>query len=364
VTAEHYRIAAMAGDGIGPAIVSSARHIADAGVAIAGGLPLQWVDLPMGATAVADNGLAIPEANYTVLEQCHGWLVGPHDSQAYPPQWHAGPERVPGAELRSRYALYANVRPARNRSGIPSLVSGVDLVIVRENTQGLYADRNMVRGSGEFMPTVDSALTVGLFTRAATRRVAVAAFELAMERRRQITIVHKANAMPLSFGLFVDECLAVAADYPEVSVEQQLADSMAALLVRRPQRFDVVVTENLLGDILSDLAGELTGALGCAGGLNAGDRFAMAQAAHGSAPDIAAGNGANPIGMVTSMAMLLAWLGRRHDDVVLSRAATAIDEAVDQALQTTRTADLGGSATTTEMTDAVVSALSPERISP
>jgi 3-isopropylmalate dehydrogenase len=352
------RVACMLGDGIGPEIVPAARRVVDDALLAAGAQPFDWVDLPLGASAIAETGRAIPLEAYDELERCDGWLVGPHDSASYPRSWHEGPERVPGAELRVRYDLYANIRPSRNRSGVPSLVSDVDLVIVRENTEGLYADRNMYAGSGELMPTEDVVLEVGVFTRRALRRIAVEAFQLAQSRRRHVTLVHKSNVMPAAFGMFLDECRAVAADVPEVELDDVLFDAMAAYLVRRPQSFDVIVTENLFGDTLSDLAGELVGALGMSGSLNAGDRFAMAQAAHGSAPDIAGRDAANPVGMMVSAAMLLDWLGRRHDVPAIASAGASIERAIDAALADgVRTTDLGGTAGTAELTDAIAARL-------
>jgi 3-isopropylmalate dehydrogenase len=349
-----YRLACMLGDGIGPEIVPAARRLVDAALLTSGASVPEWVELPMGAAAIAAHGRAVPTANFAVLADCDGWLAGPHDSQSYPADWHAGTERVPGAELRSRYDLFANIRPCRNRAGVPSLVGGVDLVIVRENSEGLYSDRNMFTGSGEFMPVPGVALSVGVFTRTAIRRIATVAFDLARTRRHHVTIVHKANVMPLAFGLFVDECRAVADAYSDVQVDEYLFDSMAAQLVRRPQQFDVIVTENLFGDTLSDLAGELIGALGMAGSLNAGDHYAMAQAAHGSAPDIAGRDIANPVGMILSAALLLRWLGSRHDDQSAADAGEQLEAAVDAVLEAgIRTEDLYGSATTTEFVGAV-----------
>ncbi|HEY2073342.1 MAG TPA: isocitrate/isopropylmalate dehydrogenase family protein [Gaiellaceae bacterium] len=352
------RVACLLGDGIGPEIVPAARRATDEALAAAGAQPFDWIELPMGAEAIAATGRAIPAESFDGLERCEGWLVGPHDSESYPRSWHEGAERVPGAELRTRYDLYANIRPSRTRRGVPSLVSDVDLMIVRENTEGLYADRNMLVGSGEFMPTQDVALSVGVFTRRAIRRIAETAFELASTRRRHVTLVHKANVMPLSFGLYRDECRTVAQRYPDVELDEVLFDSMAALLVRRPQSFDVVLTENLFGDTLSDLAGELVGALGLSASLNSGDDHAMAQAAHGSAPDIAGQGVANPVGMILSAAMLLQWLGHRHDDAATAAAGRALDVAVDDVLASGPcTPDLGGTATTNEFTDAVVATL-------
>jgi 3-isopropylmalate dehydrogenase len=344
----------MLGDGIGPEIVPAARRLIDEGLQGAGGLPPDWVDLPMGAAAIAEFGLAMPSSNFEALAGCDGWLMGPHDSQSYPAGWHAGTERVPSAEVRGRYELFANIRPCRNRLAVPSMVRDVDLVIVRENTEGLYSDRNMFTGNGEFMPVPGVALSIGLFTSKAIKRIAEVAFDLARTRRRHVTIVHKANVMPTSFGLFLRECRAVAESYPDVRVDDFLFDSIAAALVRHPQQFDVIVTENLIGDTLSDLAGELVGALGMAGSVNVGERYGMAQAAHGSAPDIAGRDVANPVGMIASAAQLLRWLGDRRGDAAAAGAGGQIEAAVDAVLAAgIRTPDLGGTAATTDFTDAV-----------
>jgi 3-isopropylmalate dehydrogenase len=352
------RLACMLGDGIGPEIVPAARRIADEALARSGAAPVDWVDLPMGAAALAEFGYALPPANIEVLDGCDGWLAGPHDSESYPESWHAGPEGVPGVTLRGRYELYANIRPSKSHPAVPSLVKDVDLVIVRENTEGFYPDRNMFSGNGEFMPTPDLALCVAKFSRPAARRIAKSAFELAQLRRRHVTIVHKANVIPVCFGLFLEECRAVAREHPDVVVDDFLLDAMAAHLVRRPQAFDVIVTENLFGDTLSDLASELTGSLGMAASINAGEKYAMAQAAHGSAPDIAGQGVANPLGMVMSVAMLLQWLGDKHAAAAVAAAATSIEAAVDAVISRgVVTRDMGGSATTATVTEAIVGGL-------
>jgi 3-isopropylmalate dehydrogenase len=220
----------------------------------------------------------------------------------------------------------------------------MDLVIVRENTEGFYADRNMFSGSGEFMPTEDTALSLRKVTAAGSSRIARAAFDLAVTRRRRVTTVHKANVLRVSEGLFLREVRRVAKDHPDVAYDEQLVDSMAALLVRDAARFDVIVTTNMFGDILSDEAAELSGSLGLAGSINAGDRHCMAQAQHGSAPDIAGRDRANPTSLVHSAAMLLDWLARRHDDHKLAVAAETIENAIDTVLHdpARRTADLSG----------------------
>jgi 3-isopropylmalate dehydrogenase len=217
----------------------------------------------------------------------------------------------------------------------------------------------MVAGSGEFMPTADVALALRKITAAGSRRIARSAFDLARARRRKVTAVHKANVMHLTDGLFLREVRRVAQDFPEVALEEQLVDSMAALLVRDPSRFDVVVTTNMFGDILSDEASEIAGGLGLAGSLNAGADHAIAQAQHGSAPDIAGQDRANPTSLILSAAMLLEWLGVRHGRPELGRAAAAIVVAVEAALADPqrRTADLGGPLGTRAFAEAVANGL-------
>jgi 3-isopropylmalate dehydrogenase len=284
-------------------------------------------------------------------------ILGPVSHLDYPPRAEGGLN--PSGELRIMLDLHANIRPARARSGFGFARTPMDLVIVRENTEGFYADRNMVAGSGEFMPTPDVALALRKITAAGSRRIARTGFELARARRRKVTAVHKANVMHLTDGLFLREVRAVAQDFPDVALEEQLVDSMAALLVRDPSRFDVVVTTNMFGDILSDEASEIAGGLGLAGSLNAGVDHALAQAQHGSAPDIAGQDRANPTSLILSAAMLLQWLGARHGKPELGRAAAAIDAAVEAALADPqrRTVDLGGPLGTRAFAEAVAHGL-------
>jgi 3-isopropylmalate dehydrogenase len=231
----------------------------------------------------------------------------------------------------------------------------VDLVIYRENTEGFYADRNMHMGPGEFMPTPDVAIAMRRVTARCCERIARRAFEAAARRRRKVTAVHKANVLKISDGLFLREVRKVAAGFPGIELEEIIVDAMAALLLRDPMRFDVVVTENMYGDILSDEASELSGGLGLGGSINAGDAHCVAQAQHGCAPDIAGKGIANPTSLILSAAMLLGWLGARHDDERHAGAARAIEAAVDATLKNpdTRTRDLGGSLGTAPFAEAV-----------
>nr|MDT0659761.1 isocitrate/isopropylmalate family dehydrogenase [Micromonospora sp. DSM 115978] len=351
-----YTLGVLHGDGIGPEIVPAAVQAVDAACAAAGADPIAWVELPLGAAAIAEHGDAVPPHTLAALADLDGWLLGPHDSAAYP-QPHRS-KLNPSGTIRKHFDLFANIRPARAFEGGNAIVPGTDLVIVRENTQGFYADRNTHAGSGEFMPSPDVAIAMGIITRPAVERIAREAFDLARRRGKRLTIVHKANVLKLTTGMFRDVCREVATEFPDVSVDDFHIDAMTVHLVRRADRFDVIVTENMFGDILSDLAGEIAGSLGIAPSLNASATRAMAQAAHGSAPDIAGRDLANPIAMMLSSAMLLNWLAGKHDDPRTGEAAARLERGVEAAVHRgVRTADMGGTATTTEFTAAVVDAV-------
>jgi 3-isopropylmalate dehydrogenase len=347
-----YRIGVLQGDGIGPEIVPATVRILDAAAGSVDPALFEWVHLPMGWEGIEKHGTPMPDETVAALADCDGWIIGPHDNQAYPPE--VAMTRPPGGELRNHYDLYANIRPCRNFPGIDGVVKDTDLVVVRENTEGFYADRNMHVGVGEFMPTPDVAMSVGVFTRPAIERIAHTAFRLAGSRRKKVTIVHKTNVLKLTTGLFRDVALEVAQGYPDVEVDELLVDAATAHLVRRSASFDVILTENMFGDILSDLAGELVGALGLSPSINASDTHAMAQAAHGSAPDIAGQGLANPVGIILSSVMLLRWLAERHDDDRLVRVADAVESGVwDTLAAGVRTADLGGHHATDAFADAI-----------
>jgi len=349
-----YRLGVLLGDGIGPEIVPASVRVVDAALAAAAGAdPVDWHELPLGASAIEEHSSAIPPSTVEALAGLDGWLLGPHDSAAYPEPFRS--QLNPSGSLRKHFDLYANIRPARAFEGGTAIAPATDLVIVRENTEGFYADRNTYAGTGEYMPTADVAITMGVFTRPAIERIARTAFELARRRRSKVTIVHKANVLQLSSGLFKRVCLEVAERYPDVAVDDFHIDAMTVHLLRRASSFDVVVAENMFGDILSDMAGELAGSLGIAPSINASDDRCMAQASHGSAPDIAGKGLANPIAMMLSAGMLLDWLGTRHDDPRAVDAALRVEAGVREAVRGgVSTRDLGGQASTDEFTDAVV----------
>ncbi|WP_186628438.1 isocitrate/isopropylmalate dehydrogenase family protein [Rhodococcus sp. BP22] len=347
------RIGSMLGDGIGHEIVPAAMRVVDAAVGAETSLRVEWVELPLGREAIDSHGTPIPDSTLEELASLDSWILGPHDSASYPEPFRS--RLTPGGVVRKKFDLFANIRPARAYPDVRALSPEMDLVVVRENTEGFYADRNMFLGSGEFMPTPDVALAVGVFTRTACERIAREAFALARTRRKHVTIVHKTNVLSMTTGLFRDACRTVAEDFPDVTVDEEHIDALAAHLVRRGGDFDVIVAENMFGDILSDLAGELSGSLGMAPSLNSSESKAMAQAAHGSAPDIAGKNVANPTALFLSSAMLLDWLGDHSGDNRLRHAAKRIRHAVEGTLGSgVATADLGGRASTSEFTETVV----------
>ncbi|RMF37843.1 MAG: isocitrate/isopropylmalate dehydrogenase family protein [Alphaproteobacteria bacterium] len=342
------RLLALEGDGIGPEIMAAALAVLQALEPFIG-RTVEVRSMTIGFAALEAEGTTIPEPVIAAARAADGVLLGPVSHNAYPPKEEGGLN--PSGVLRRELELYANIRPARTWPGVPAPMGGeFDLVILRENLEGFYADRNMHLGPGEFMPVPGVALAIRRITEAACRRIAEAAFALAEARpARRVTAVHKANVLRVSDGLFLDTVREVAASHPGIAFEEVLVDAAAAHLVRDPARFDVIVTTNMFGDILSDLASELAGGLGLAGSLNAGAAHAAAQAQHGSAPDIAGMDLANPVSLILSLGMLLRHLGE-------GRAADALEDAVRTALSSPekRTRDLGGRLGTRAFADALV----------
>jgi isocitrate/isopropylmalate dehydrogenase len=346
----------LPGDGIGPEIVratvTALRALNDAH-----GLGLELEEAEIGLAALKTQGTTVPDDVVERAFAAAGVLLGPVSTEHYPPASEGGINA--SAFFRTRMDLYCNMRPSRTLPGLPSRAGTMDLVVMRENTEGFYADRNMAAGSGEFMPTPDIAMAVGKVTRQGCERIARASFELAMRRDRRVTAVHKVNVFKMYSGLFLEAVRDVGKDYPDVAVDTVIVDAMAALLVRSPERFDVICTTNMFGDILSDEAAELAGGLGLAGSLNFGDRHAVAQAAHGSAPDIEGQDIANPAAFMWSTAMLLQHLGGTRQRRDLAEAGAALSSAVDRLLgdPATRTKDLGGALGTQAFGAAVAKAV-------
>jgi len=347
------RLLVLPGDGIGPEITASTCEVL-ALLSEKFSLGLSFESHEIGLTTLEKEKTTFPDPVRAACQKFEAILLGPISHNVYPPREEGG-INVSG-ELRIMLDLYANLRPSRSRPGLPHWGrTPMDLVIVRENTEGFYADRNMYQGGGEFMPTPDLALAMRKVTATGSRRIARAGFELAQTRRRKVVAVHKANVMRVSDALFLRETRAVAKEYPGTDYSEQLVDSMAALLVRQAERYDVIVTTNMFGDILSDEAAEISGSLGLAGSINAGEEHCLAQAQHGSAPDIAGQDKANPTSLILSAGMLLGWLGQKHKDEKLAKAARLVEQSVDAVLANpeTRTADLGGKLGTKAFTAAV-----------
>ena len=343
-------------DGIGPEIMAATLPVLKK-LDDRFGLKIELEPMESGMAALKAEGQTIPQRVYDACDAADGVILGPVSSFDYPPEEQGGVN--PSKAFRKHFDLFANIRPAKTRPGVPSVIDQMDLVIVRENTEGLYADRNMFMGSGEFMPTEDVALSVRKITRQGCERIARQAFEMAMERRKKVTAVHKANVLKITDGLFLNIVREVAKDYPSVEVEDLIIDAATAHLVKRPQDFDVIVTTNAFGDILSDLCSELSGSLGLAGSINAGKGHVFAQAQHGSAPDIAGKGVANPTALMLSTAMLLEELGRRTSRNDLAQASASMVKAIDLALSdaSNHTPDLGGTCSTSGFGEAVVAAL-------
>ena len=332
----------LPGDGIGPEISAATVDVLTAAAAIAG-FPIHFTQADIGFASLAAHGTTFTDTVFAQAQAADGVVLGPVSHNDYPLPDQGGLN--PSGQLRRRLDLYANIRPARVRPGLaPRCGIPFDLVVVRENTEGFYADRTMHVGTGEVMPTPDLAMAFRKVTRQGSLRIAESAFHLAMQRRRKVTAVHKANVLRVSDGLFLECVRQVAAGYPDVAYEEQLIDAMAALLIRDPSPYDVIVTTNMFGDILSDEASELSGSLGLAASLNAGAGHGVAQAQHGSAPGLAGQDVANPASLIGSAAMLLAWLGERQGDDAPLRAARLIEAALDRvvAVPEHRTRDLGG----------------------
>src|SRR5688500_4842835 len=350
-------IGILEGDDIGLEVVRETIKVMKA-AAQKCALDIDWHPMLIGKKAYDELSYTLPPGTLEKLNTLDGWVLGPIGHQAYP---KGKPNAInPHPILRKNYDLFANIRPAKSLPGLPALYKDVDLVIVRENNEGMPPDRNMFMGNGEFRPTPDMTIGVRIITRQGSSKVARAAFELARTRpRKKVTSVHKDTVFKLACGMFAEETRKMAKEYPDVAYDEVLVDTMGMKLVMKPQQFDVIVTTNTFGDILSDVAAGLVGGLGLAAGLSAGPERAMAQATHGSAPDIAGKQIANPYAMIMSGQMLMAWLGHTHGVPKAVEAANLMERAIERVIADakTLTADLGGSASTSQMGDAVAAAV-------
>jgi isocitrate dehydrogenase (NAD+) len=323
------------GDGIGPEVTASMRAVLQAA-----GARVTWVEAAAGLGAVEQFGDPLPEATLDLIRRYRVALKGPCTTPV------GKGFRSINVRLRQDLALYASIRPVRSLPGVKVPYENVDLVVVRENTEGLYS------GQEHFVvPGVVESLRI--ITRAACERIVRYAFELARHGgRRRVTFCHKAAVMPLSDGLFLDTARTVADDYPFLEFEETGVDRLCMDLALDPTRYDVLVMENLFGDVLSDLCAGLVGGLGVVPGANIGTRCAVFEAVHGSAPDIAGKGMANPIALIRSAAMLLEHIGQRE---IAGRVETSVSRTLATGIGLTR--DLGGEGNTGSITEQLIANL-------
>ena len=349
------RIVVLPGDGIGPEIAAATTGVLRA-ASERFQLNVQIEEHPVGHESLRLFGATVRPGLLEIVRSADGLILGPAATFDFKDEQSG--EINPSKYFRKNLDLFANLRPARTYPGLHNRFGAFDLVVVRENTEGFYADRNMEQGNSELLVTADVAISLRRITRHCCERIAKAACQLAMNRRKRLTIVHKANVLKIGYGMFLDICRETARAFPGLVVDDILVDAMMAHVVRQPDRFDVIVATNMFGDILSDLTAELSGSLGLGGSLNVGANHAMAQAAHGSAPDIAGRDVANPFSLILSTALLLAWHGERSGAARYEQAARAIENAVAAAIQGGRaTRDVGGNLGTAATGQAIVEIL-------
>jgi len=349
------KIGILLGDDIGLEVVPECVKVMQA-AASRSGLNIDWRPLPIGKRGHEQHGDTLPAVTEQALRDLDGWVLGPIGHAKYPrndPTWVMPP-------IRKKFELFAAIRPSRSYASLKSIHKNVDIVFVRELTEGMLYSETVVAGAAEFRPNDDITVAMRVITRKGSNRVAREAFEIARTReRKKVTAAHKEPVYRLACGMFAEECRKVAREFPDVTFEESMIDTISMKLVMAPQQYDVIVTTNQFGDILSDIGAGLVGGLGLAPGLCVGERQAMAQATHGSAPDIAGSNAANPYAMIVSGQMLLHWLGRKHGEPKATAAAERIRKAVDKVMVEAKclTRDLGGSAGTTEIGDAIAAAV-------
>jgi 3-isopropylmalate dehydrogenase len=349
------KIGILLGDDIGLEVVPECVKVMKAAAARTG-LGIEWQELPIGKRGHELHGNTLPPVTAAALEKCDGWIMGPIGHSAYPrndPTWVMPP-------VRRRYQLFASIKPVKSYPNLKSMHKDVDIVFLREVNEGMMSSSVVWAGSGEFRPNDDISIGMRVITRKGANRVAREAFEIARTRpRKKVNAVHKEPVYRLCCGMFAEECRKVAKEFPDVKFEETMVDTMCMKLVMNPQQYDVVVTSNQFGDMITDEGAGLVGGLGLAPGICAGERQAMAQATHGSAPDIAGKGIANPYAMIMSGKMLLEWLARKHQEPKAAAAAQLIDKAMDQVIagQQALTPDLGGKGSTTQMGDAIAAAV-------
>ena len=329
-----YKISLITGDGIGPELSDSAISVLNK-IHDKFDLKLGITKLSAGDKALEQTGKALPDETVDVIKQSDVCLKAPVGESA------ADVIVV----LRRILDLYANIRPAKSYPHMPALRDDIDMVIVRENTEDLYIGKEFSLGN--------SAVALRIISEDASKRIAKYAFETAMQRNsmKKVTCVHKSNVMRITDGLFAKACTDVSKDYPEITFEEMYVDACAMNLIRQPQKFDVVVTTNLFGDILSDESSKVVGGLGMAPAANIGDNFALFEPVHGAAFDIAGKNIANPSSFLLSIKMMFDWLGSKHNDSKCIEVGQKLESTIfDLVKSGIKTKDIGGGSTTLEFT--------------
>ncbi|KPQ00985.1 MAG: isocitrate dehydrogenase (NAD+) Icd3 [Bacteroidetes bacterium HLUCCA01] len=329
-----HNVVLISGDGIGPEITSAVQQILTAA-----GAPVNWIPARAGMGAYKELGNPLPEETVRLIDEHKVALKGPLETPV------GGGFRSINVTLRQQFNLFSNIRPAKSLPGIHSPFTHVDMVIFRENTQGLYIGQERWVGSGE-----THAESIAVVTRKASENILHAAFQYAQKHGfKKVAAVHKANILKLSTGLFLKIAREIAPQYPDIQFRDVIVDNMAMQMVMRPEQFDVVVTTNLFGDILSDLASGLVGGLGLTGSANIGPEHAMFEAVHGSAPDIAGQRKANPTAMLFSALMMLEHLGEKETADRIRRAVMEVLKDLPEAC----TPDIGGKGDTFTYADAI-----------
>lgn len=338
-----YTVTLIPGDGIGPSIAESARQIVEAT-----GVPIQWDLQEAGMAAIEKFKDPLPPNVVESIARNKVALKGPLTTPI------GTGFRSVNVALRKEFDLYINLRPAKSFEGVKSNFKNIDLIVFRENTEEFYA------GIEHYIDARKSAAeTIGVVTRVGCERIVRAAFEFARtHKRKKVTLVHKANIMKFTGGLFLDVGKEIARQFPEIDFNDKIVDNMTMQLVMNPQQFDVIVTTNLFGDILSDLCSGLVGGLGLAPGANIGDGVALFEAVHGSAPDIAGRNIANPCAITLAAAMMLDYLGEPE---AAERIKTAVADVVREGKMVTRDLNPETFGTTTEMTEAIITSMQAAR---
>ncbi|MCX8182407.1 MAG: isocitrate/isopropylmalate dehydrogenase family protein [Candidatus Methanomethyliaceae archaeon] len=325
-----YKIALMRGDGIGPEQTEATLKVLSALEEISN-FRLEFLEVEGGDECLKKRGVALPEESIETIRKADACLKGPVGESAA--------DVI--VKLRILFDLYANLRPVKSYPGISALRPDIDMLFVRENTEDLYKGYEFYVG--------EDTVALRIITKKGCTRIAEMAFKYAMRRRKKVTAVHKANVMRITDGLFRDICRETAKKYPEVNFEELYVDAASMHLIKRPHEFDVIVTPNMFGDILSDEAAQIGGGLGMAAGANIGDNYGLFEPIHGSVPSKAGKRVANPTSMILASKLMLEWLGE-------SQAAKIIEDAVIKTLAEKKvlTYDLGGTASTDEMGEEIV----------